>query len=288
VDSFWSFPVVTNGEGVNIAVLDSGYNVLNNDLKPTGVGVVGLTPPLAVTDVGAAAIHDLNGHGSFCAGLLSGRNEQFVVGMAPASDLLVIKVTSDGSFGRDGLEVIFAGIQLALDNGAEIISIGQSLVAEDLNDTPGYIDQMQQRLNAMLAGKNVLVFAACGDNISGEMLTAERYPASLDGCISVGATDQGQLSDIAVRSKKTIIHAQGIGISSYLLGDSPEQRSGTSYSTSIVAGIAALAVSKLKRRHGSWDAGTLLNVLADGDPIVGQEGRTLISPTRIFQHPIFQ
>lgn len=287
IDTIWNDPNGTRGQGVTIAVLDTGYNFANNDIAAsvTGVGMVGLQPPIKPDDIRNPKIRDSLGHGTYCAGIASARNSQdFVVGVAPASKLIVIKICEDGAFDQNGLEVMINGIEMAIDQGAEVISISHCMFPKDLPETPGYIDSMQQKLDAILAGKNVLIFAACGNNnFPRFIMHSEVYPASLTGCLSVGATDGGQLSPITVLSEKTIIHAQGVNVESYLLGADPVPQSGTSASTPIVAGIAALAVSKLKKKNGGWSASDLRKIIEDGDPIENGGGRKLINPTKIFE-----
>lgn len=299
----WFGSQATKGEGVKVAVLDTGYLFTNKELNPVAVGLFGVKPPLnppllKPKDPLFPKMNDSFGHGTYCGCILSGRNDlDFIVGIAPASDLIVAKICDSGGFDETGLDTMLDAIEWAIGQGAEIISISYSMFANELSEDPAFFIAAQERLDRILEGRNVLVFAACGNNDAGVVRRADKYPASLTGVVSVGATHNKSLSAVTVLSGKTIVHAQGVDVESYGLGVQPEKQSGTSASTPIVAGIAALAVSAIKKKNnGLWDPKKLRALIEDGDPIVHGDPlveadavadsgrRKLINPNKIFQN----
>ena len=288
IPSIWS-QYNTMGEGAIVAVLDTGYNINNNDLSPAVIGVVNLdgsTPRISNADTKSPLINDSAGHGTFCASIIGNTNsKEYKVGIAPKCGLLVAKISNDMGLDPTGLEVILNGIAWAIQSNADIISVSFGKYLYEMPKDPDYLMRMQNRFAELVKGKNILIFASCGDNLTEEVSKIDRYPASLEGCISVGATDNGQLSSITVLSDKTIIHAQGIGVEAYYRTDDPEAKSGTSMSTPIVAGVVALAVSYLKNRNnGAWDASDLKQKLFDtGDPIPGYPNKKMLNPVKFFE-----
>jgi subtilisin family serine protease len=116
-------------------------------------------------------------------------------------------------------------------------------------------------------------------------MVGERYPASFESCVSVGATDQkGEFSLMTVQSPRTVVHAPGVDIESYDMSGTPTPMSGTSFSAPIAAGIAALAISYLKRRNsGRWNPDMLRQTIYDtATPLPGYPGRRRIRPLSLF------
>jgi subtilisin family serine protease len=286
IEQVWS-QFNEQGDNVTVAVLDTGYDIMNDDIKEAVVGVSHLDTATAVgiNEIQSPAINDADGHGTFCASILSGRNKKsFTIGIAPKSKLLVGKISEDGGLEPTGLEVILKGIEWAIKSGAEIISISFGKFENQLPAEPGYLTRIQTQFEEIVKNKNVLIFASSGDNPPQTILTRERFPASFENSVSVGATDNGQQSRVTVLSSKTIIHAQGVNVEAYGLQGAIASMTGTSMSTPIVAAVAALAVSQLKKKNsGTWNAADLLRkIYSSGDPI-NMNGKKIINPLSLFQ-----
>ena len=89
IPSVWS---VTQGEGVKVAVLDTGIDSDHPDLAEAIVGG---------RDFTGDGIEDVNGHGTHCAGIVGARmNDIGFIGVAPKADLLIGKVIGSAS-GRE-------------------------------------------------------------------------------------------------------------------------------------------------------------------------------------------
>ncbi|MCH7535853.1 MAG: S8 family serine peptidase, partial [Bacteroidetes bacterium] len=103
----------TKGEGVRVAILDTGIDIDHPDLKDAIV---------ETSDFTGDGIEDESGHGTHCAGIIGARlNSVGFVGVAPSCELLIGKVLNNN--GEGALEWVAAGIDWATEKGANIISM---------------------------------------------------------------------------------------------------------------------------------------------------------------------
>jgi major intracellular serine protease len=262
------------GDNVTIAILDTGYDRSNSELP------VPLLSKLFVNNSSnTATIDDKIGHGTFCMSLVAARNKSVNIGVTPLCKTLIGKVSLRGEL-RD-VNFILDGIEWAIQSGADIISISLGVPLDDQQQ----INQLQTRFNNITTDKNVLIFAACGDSDSGQIISKEFYPSSLDNCISIGTVKNDLIDNITVRSNKTILHTLGVDIEGYMLNSAIEKQSGTSMSTPIVAGVMALAVSFIKKRNnGQWNKNELLQrLIQTARSVSGSPGKKIINPLAFFQ-----
>jgi type VII secretion-associated serine protease mycosin len=217
----------SQGDGVVVAVVDSGVNGNHPDL------VGNVLPGVDVSGAGAPnGLEDLNGHGTGMAGLIAAHghgNGDGVLGIAPRAKILPVRDEQGKGPTPDS---IVAGINAAVKSGAKVISISQGGT-----DLPALREAVESALSA-----DAVVVASIG-NKPKEVLPG--FPASYDGVIAVGATDQnGNIAAVTVAGNAIVLTAPGMRIVStdrvggYRIAD------GTSDSTAIVAGAAALIRSK--------------------------------------------
>jgi subtilisin family serine protease len=172
------------GDGVRLAIIDSGINYNHPDLDDNYVFVGGGYDFVQ----GDSDPMDVYGHGTHVAGTACAEDNDNgdpdgpygVVGVAPACDLYALRVLDDNGYG-DSQDLI-AALEWAVDNGIQVANLS---LGWDMN--PG--DTVQAAFdNAEDAGL-VIVAAACnngnrpgkGDNVC--------YPALYDSVIAVAATD---------------------------------------------------------------------------------------------------
>jgi subtilisin family serine protease len=262
------------GDRAVVAILDTGYDINNPDLPQPVASRVFMK-----SNSGTITIQDNYGHGTFCASIIGSKNKSVNIGIAPSCKIMIGKISHKGEL--LDFNYILDGIEWAIQAGADIVSISHG---EQFSNRPD-IDRIQERYGNILRDRNVLVFASCGNNFTGQVISREYYPASLDPCTSVGTVDQEQIAAITVRSNKTLVHTPGIDIEGYGLKNQIEKQSGTSVSVPIVAGIMGLAVSLSKKRNdGKWNAGELLQKLIQtGKPIENFQPKIMIDPIRFFQ-----
>lgn len=268
------------GDAVTIAVLDTGSNEAMEDVK-NGIAsrkiFIDNTNYPGIEIIGNDQSND--GHGTRCASLIGSRNNlSWFIGIAPECKLITGKISINREMRN--FNFIIDGIIWAIEQGADIISISYAIELE-----PQEVDHFNKKFNDAIKNKNVLVFAATG-NSGNIQETAARYPASFDDCISVGAVDENGIpSSMNILNNKTIIHAPGINIESFGHNTTPDPQSGTSFSTPIVAAIAGLAVSHIKKHnHNLWNCKDVLNQLYQtADPIEGHPTKKVVNAINLLK-----
>jgi len=219
----------TQGEGIVIAVLDTGCDVGHVDLKNSFAEVTGYS----------ADVTDGNGHGTHCVGIISANNNTAgIVGVAPMAMILPIKVLNDDGWGYE--DDIAHGIHIAIDMGADIISM--SLGAD--MDLPLVHEAIKRAYDA-----NIPVVCAAGN--SGDTGTDINFPARYHESISVGALDKDRLrAEFSQTGSSLDFMAPGVSILSTVPDNRYQYMSGTSMATPWVAGVIALMMSKHRRLGG--------------------------------------
>ena len=119
------------GEGVVVAVIDTGINADHVDLKDRlwddGNGNHGWN-----TLANNSNIDDVDGHGTHCAGIVCGDgNSGIITGMAPGAKVMTIKALSDEGYAT--LESLVAGVEWAAAKGADILSMSVGFVKPSAN-----------------------------------------------------------------------------------------------------------------------------------------------------------
>ncbi len=215
----------TQGQGVRIAVLDTGIDPDHPDLAG------GIEQARDFTGEG---IEDHNGHGTHCAGIIAARrNEIGFIGSAPMASLLIGKVLR--SSGGGSLDAVVAALHWAVEERVDIISI--SLGA----DRGGA--RLFEAVHRALAN-GVIVICAAGN--SGALFTnGIGYPGRYGSVITVAAHDRhGQPSGFSSRGAEIDFMAPGQDIWSTYRQGGYAKLSGTSMAAPFVAGLAALVLAK--------------------------------------------
>ena len=118
------------GDGIIVAVLDTGVNTDHVDLKghlwDDGNGHHGVNTlvgdPYFPQYTDRYDVSDAEGHGTHCAGTVCGDGTSgTITGMAPNAELMCVKVLGDE--GEGTLETILAGVEYAVENGADVLSM---------------------------------------------------------------------------------------------------------------------------------------------------------------------
>lgn len=223
----------TQGEGVRVAVLDTGAHLTHPDLQDAIADAADFT-------YSRYGPQDRNGHGTHCSGIVAARkNGEGCVGVAPKASLLVGKVLGDDGSGRS--DWIIRGIQWAVDRRADIISMSLGSPSPD----PMIRRAIQ---DAVTAGKIVVV--AAGN--SGPSPDTVDYPGAWPECIAIGSMNRdGQVSRYSSRGKEVCVVAPGEQITSCWIKTPLAMLSGTSMATPFVAGVVALMIATQRKTTGS-------------------------------------
>jgi subtilisin family serine protease len=239
-------------------VLDTGIDQSHPDLTRVTSGK---------SFVAGESMQDLHGHGTHCAGVLTGSmpgSGRIPYGVAPDADLLVAKVLDKHGVGWDN-DIIDA-IDWAADLGADVVSLSLGSPRQMGESYPLLYETVASGLRAQL----VIVAAAGNESLAPNVLEPVGSIASCPSILSVGAIDQRQLvAPFSCRQLDPVgkldLCGPGVGVYSAWLKRGHKSLSGTSMATPHVAGLAAL----LAERGGNSLRGDVLRkqLLASAKPI---------------------
>ncbi|QFG27426.1 S8 family serine peptidase [Actinomadura sp. WMMB 499] len=262
VDEAWK---LTRGEGVTVAVVDSGVDPGHADLR----GSVTVGPNLIEeTDAGTEPERL---HGTAMASLIAGHGHgpggrDGIIGIAPRARILSIRSIAeeeDAGYARFRREkkaerAVAEGIRYAADHGADVInlSLGQK----------GQIPAERQAI-AYAMSKGIVVVSAVGndgddpDALDRHGFAPYSYPASYPGVIAVAASRPGGgRAPFSNSNYSVLVAAPGAELPVALPGGRYVLSSGTSDSSAIVSGIAAL----LKAEYPELSPALVAQAIVDG------------------------
>ncbi len=256
---FYSTPSV-NGDGVKVAVIDTGVNWQHEDLDGnyvTGYDFVNRdNNPM-----------DDNGHGTHCAGIIAAEvNGIAVAGVAPQASIYAYKVLN--SRGSGTISNIILGIQQAKADQVNVISMSL-----------GSTSYSQSLYDACLAATSggIVVVAAAGNSGNTATGSTVNYPAKFDCVIAVGATNvNDDLASFSSTGPEVDVVAPGVDVLSDYKDVTPYDgfnrdtiyMSGTSMACPHVAGTVALMLQANPRLIPAQVQTILQNTALD----LGKEG----------------
>ena len=279
------------GNGVGVAVIDTG---ISGDLPDFVTGGRSRVIASAVTNPCATDANDHFGHGTHVAGLIAGNSLNNPVrrnlsgrymGVAPRANLISVKVSDDDG-GTTVLDVIY-GIQFAVDNkdrfNIRVVNLSlSSTVAESYLTDP--LDAAAE--SAWFAGL-VVVGAAGNDGTAADAVSYapgndphiitvggvdDRGTRSRDDDIlapwsSRGVTQDGFQKPDVLAPGQRLVSALAIGSDfeklcrRCVVGRAYFRLSGTSMSTAVVSGVAALMLEKRPGLTPNQVKGAMLSTL---------------------------
>ncbi|MBW4610599.1 MAG: S8 family serine peptidase [Hassallia sp. WJT32-NPBG1] len=238
------------GEGVVVAVVDTGVDRNHDDLKDNIWTNSKEIADNGKDDDGNGYVDDVYGwnfngsdnntldvagHGTHVSGTIAGENNNFgVTGIAYDAKIMPVKVLDDS--GSGSYDAIAQGIRYAADNGANVInlSLGGDYPNSGLESALKYA-----------SSKGAIVVMAAGNESGLQPGYPARY-ANETG-IAVGAVDKNNqlanFSNLAGFQPLTYVTAPGVDVYSTLPGNKYANYSGTSMATPHVAGVVALMLS---------------------------------------------
>lgn len=242
-----------NGEGVRVAVLDTGVDTGH----PALVNRLDMAAARNFSSNGNPSdVTDRQGHGTHCAGIIAAEDVGAIMnGIAPRATIVPIKVLGDNGSGR--LPWISAGIRHAITQQVDVISLSLGSGADDTDyeifGRPS-ADQYKAIQEALAAG--IVVVVAAGNRGRLSSLNEINPPGSYGGVITVAShNDAGKRSsfssmggelDLMAPGETFSTYARGmpyqIGRNAFRPGRDYEQLQGTSMACPLVAGLAALLV----------------------------------------------
>lgn len=270
----------STGEGVTVAVIDTGVKADLADLKGRvlpGKDEAPLSPGDEHTDY--------DGHGTAMALAIAGTGKANggtgTFGLAPGAKVLPIRVPDRGldsnRYGKEFNETVSTGIRYAVDSGARVINISMRTLegSEQLTAAVGYA-----------LHKGALIFAGTGNDGTSGL----EYPAATPGVVAVGAVGRSlHKTSESQYGPQVDIAAPGEEIFHTCLNGTDLCRShGTSDATALASASAALIWSK----HPTWTNNQVLRVMLNtaGGPTDGAKrndsiGYGIVRPRIALRNP---
>lgn len=231
---------VTKGEGVTVAVIDSGVDDENPDLR----GRV-----LEGKDFAAEAPGDQHtdyrDHGTSMAGLIAGtgmsRGGDGAFGLAPEARILPVRVPLNAT-------AFAKAIRYAADAGAKVINISMAVGG-------GALWKEESKAVKYALDKGSLIFAAVGNDGDSSLVA----PAATPGVVGVGSVGQDlQKTAESQYGPQVDLTAPGVDMVAACGGKTGLCKTrGTSDATAIASASAALIWSK----HPDWTNNQVLRVM---------------------------
>ncbi|MFJ8363661.1 S8 family serine peptidase [Streptomyces sp. NPDC093984] len=254
----------SQGEGVTVAVIDSGVDASQPDLAGQ------VLPGKDFT--GAGDPHEDNlGHGTGMASLIAGHGHGVngsagVMGLAPKAKILPVRVNvteraaNDPTGGKIDTAGWTAGVRYAVEQGASVINLS-------LDDSSAYPGSKAAKAIEYAQAHDVVVVASTGNDAG-----TVNYPAALPGVVAVSAVDQGLNPWPKSNTGNVTVAAPGVQVtqadpttkSGYAVAD------GTSGSAAYVSAIVAL----LRSKYPDLTAGQIVNRLVKSASFLNNKGKT--------------
>ncbi|MFF4192652.1 S8 family serine peptidase [Nonomuraea sp. NPDC001831] len=267
------------GQGVTVAVLDSGYDAGHPDLK----GVV--TQERNFSD--EPDMTDRVGHGTHVSSIVAGAGEKYR-GVAPGARIAMGKVG-----GVNGItdSALLAGMEwAATEVRAKVVNMSLGTV-----DEPGD-DPVEQAINTLSERTGTLFVVAAGNGGGEGSVTS---PSTADAALSVGAVDRSdrvaafsdrgpRTGDHAIKPEITAPGVDIVAAAAEGTADGPHvAHSGTSMAAPHVSGAAAV----LAQRHPGWTGQQLKAALVDSaSPTSGtgpyEQGAGRVDVPRALAQPV--
>ncbi len=246
-----------DGQGVTVAMLDTGVDVHHPDLATQ----LGETQSF-VPDEGIA---DVVGHGTHVASTIVGTGaaqDGYYKGVAPGATLAVGKVLDDSGSGQDSW--VMAGMEWAAKSGAKVVSMSLG----DPSAVADGSDPMAQAVDALSDQYGTLFVIASGN--AGPQTVSS--PGTAASALTVGAVDKADALAYfsstgpvtGTGALKPDLVAPGVDITAARSEDMTDgstdlyqTMSGTSMATPHVSGSAAI----LAEQHPGWTGQQLKSML---------------------------
>jgi subtilisin family serine protease len=261
------------GQGVTVAVLDSGVNPAVAGLSSALGDGIDMTVGSGSGD--GRTDRDQTGHGTRMAAFIAGQTQ--AVGIAPRARILPVVVNTTTP--TDNPDVYSRAIAWSVDHGAKVINLSQG--------TPGiaYPDNcppnLQQAIKAATDRGAVIVAATGNDATTGN---PAYYPAACKGVLAVGAIDlNGRAWSRSEQQPYADMAAPGVAMHTV---DGTGKRvisEGTSDASALTAGAVALVWSKYPNLTNRQVVARILATLRDDSTRPGHDdvaGGGIVRPYR--------
>jgi len=244
--SFYNIPSIwkdlkTAGRGVIIALIDTGIDTEHFDLKDS---INSLSKSFVTS---SNLIDDEDGHGTRMAGIIAGKGNNKVFGIAPEASLMVIKGTvyKGGVNINEFIDAINYASSIA---EVDVISISYSFTEDNASEYPNLKIAIE---NSLKAGKVIVAAIGNAHSASPDKPTFpacynKSYPEN-GGILAVGAFNSGSAwCDFSNCNDHLRCLAPGDTLLTTQIGNSSFLETGTSIATAFTAACVGLLISYCK------------------------------------------
>jgi subtilisin family serine protease len=225
-----AWKIIKQKKQIIVAVVDSGVDYNHPDLKNRVLKDEGYN----FIDNNKNIMDDL-GHGTQVAGIIAAEsgNKIGISGIVGSLDVKIIPIKVLDKNGKGPSDVVAKGIRYAVDIGADVINVSIDFEEHDT-------DIEKALLYASTRG--VFVVVASGNSNK----NCDSYsPAGDVGAFTVAATtEENSKPYFSSYGTNVSVAAPGIDVLTTTLGGKYSEESGTSMSSPIVAGIAAMLIAQ--------------------------------------------
>ncbi|GAA4908594.1 type VII secretion-associated serine protease mycosin [Stackebrandtia albiflava] len=249
---------VSQGEGVTVAVVDTGVDPEHIDLRGRvleGAVITADGPQPGDTS-------DRDGHGTAMAGLIAGSDtdSDSLIGIAPEARILPVRIDrdADGTLDQD---LVYEGVRWAIDQGAQVVNL--SLTGRGQHD-----DAWKRELIEYALEHDAVIVAAVGNRTPESAEVGE--PAAIPGVIAVsGMGKDGEVWSGSLTGDQVVLCAPAEDLPHLRPGGGMRMASGTSAATALVSGTVAL----IRSAHPDASAAEVVTRLVSTATEAGDSGR---------------
>ncbi|MFJ9817190.1 type VII secretion-associated serine protease mycosin [Streptomyces sp. NPDC101151] len=256
LDEAWR---TTKGQGVTVAVLDTGVEADHPDLAGN------VLPAKDMIGFGAEpGDRTWARHGTAMAGIIAGHGHgpgdtAGVMGVAPEAKILPVRVIlEDGDSARAKARTtrgnaLADGIRWAADHGADVINLSLGDDSDSAHPEPSEDEAVQYALK-----KGVVVVASAGNG--GDKGDHVSYPAAYPGVIAATAVDKyGTRASFSTRRWYAAVSAPGVNV---VIAD-PDHKYYEGWGTSAAAAFVSGAAALIKAAHPTLTPAQIKKLLED-------------------------
>nr|WP_262387230.1 type VII secretion-associated serine protease mycosin [Streptomyces sp. TRM49041] len=249
----------TRGEGITVAVLDTGVDETHPDLADN------VLPGKDFIGFGAErGDRAWARHGTAMAGIIAGHGHgpgdgDGVLGVAPEAKILPVRVILEGSDKARSRarhtrgSALAQGIRWAADQGADVINLSLGDDSESAHPEAAEDAAVQYALS-----KGAVVVASAGNG--GEKGDRVSYPAAYPGVIAVTAVDRlGTHASFSTSRWYATVSAPGVDV---VIAD-PDRKYYEGWGTSAASAFVSGAVALVRAAHPGLTPSQIKKLLAD-------------------------
>ncbi|MHA1685435.1 MAG: S8 family serine peptidase [Candidatus Heimdallarchaeaceae archaeon] len=272
------------GEGVKVAIIDTGVDFDHPDIKDN-IAYTYNCMASSIVEIGDVSDTDSFGHGTHIAGIIAAEdNDVGVIGVAPRTELYIFRAVSQYT-GENEPEYIIRALRECIRQEVDIVSMSFGwLKSKNYDSFWGDLkDDFESLIKSLYYEHGILLVAACGNEKKDSEIA---YPAGFPEVIAVGAinnnnphtlwmdADSGSNYNASCYNYREGVElvAPGLNIYSTVPNDDYETMTGTSMAVPMVVGVGALVVEYQKKYDGNLTVQDIRTILEISARDLGPEG----------------